>query len=91
MTDGSLRAAASGAPATGARYGRILLKLSGEALLGSRQYGVDPTMCLGIAAQVKPIRERGVASSAQYSSRSNAGRVPPSSGPVTWVSIVRGA
>ena len=60
MTDGSPRAAASGAPATGARYGRILLKLSGEALLGSRQYGVDPSMCLGIAAQVRTIRERGV-------------------------------
>ena len=24
------------------RYRRVLLKLSGEALLGSRQYGVDP-------------------------------------------------
>jgi uridylate kinase len=60
VTDGSPRAAASGAPATGARYGRILLKLSGEALLGSRQYGVDPSMCLDIAAQVRTIRERGV-------------------------------
>jgi len=27
------------------RYRRILLKLSGEALLGSRQYGVDPDFC----------------------------------------------
>ena len=27
------------------RYRRILLKLSGEALLGSRQYGVDPEFC----------------------------------------------
>ncbi len=60
MTDGSPRAAASGSPATGARYGRILLKLSGEALLGSRQYGVDPSMCLDIAAQVRTVRERGV-------------------------------
>jgi uridylate kinase len=60
VTDGSPRAATSGASATGARYGRILLKLSGEALLGSRQYGVDPSMCLDIAAQVQTIRERGV-------------------------------
>ena len=26
------------------RYKRILLKLSGEALLGDRQYGVDPAV-----------------------------------------------
>ena len=26
-------------------YGRILLKLSGEALLGDRQFGVDPAVC----------------------------------------------
>ena len=34
------------------RYGRILLKLSGEALLGNRQYGVDPQVCAFIASQV---------------------------------------
>ena len=32
-----------------ARYRRILLKLSGEALLGERQYGVDPSFCAFIA------------------------------------------
>ena len=31
--------------ATGIRYKRILLKLSGEALLGDRSYGVDPAFC----------------------------------------------
>ena len=41
-------------------YQRVLLKLSGEALLGSRQYGVDPAKCLDIAAQVHTIREHGV-------------------------------
>ena len=30
---------------SGLRYGRILLKLSGEALLGDRTYGVDPAFC----------------------------------------------
>jgi len=60
VTDGSTRAAAMGAPTEGARYGRILLKLSGEALLGSRQYGVDPAKCLDIAAQVRTVREHGV-------------------------------
>ncbi len=44
----------------GPRYKRILLKLSGEALLGSRQYGVDPDFCAFIAAQVAEVHRRGV-------------------------------
>jgi uridylate kinase len=47
-------------PTQGARYGRILLKLSGEALLGQRQYGVDPEKCAFIAGQVRTAREAGV-------------------------------
>jgi uridylate kinase len=46
--------------APGPRYRRILLKLSGEALLGSRQYGVDPEFCNFIAAQVADVRASGV-------------------------------
>ncbi len=42
------------------RYRRVLLKLSGEALLGSRQYGVDPEFCLTIADQVARVKARGV-------------------------------
>ena len=42
------------------RYGRILLKLSGEALLGERQYGVDPSFCGFIARQVAAVHARGV-------------------------------
>jgi uridylate kinase len=42
------------------RYRRILLKLSGEALLGDRPYGVDPAFCAFIAEQVKRVAERGV-------------------------------
>jgi uridylate kinase len=42
------------------RYGRILLKLSGEALLGSKPYGVDPQVCAHIASQVAAVRARGV-------------------------------
>jgi uridylate kinase len=41
-------------------YGRILLKLSGEALLGSKPYGVDPAVCAFIARQVGEVRGRGV-------------------------------
>ncbi len=42
------------------RYRRILLKLSGEALLGSRPYGVDPAFCAFIAHQVAEVHRRGV-------------------------------
>jgi uridylate kinase len=42
------------------RYRRILLKLSGEALLGDRQYGVDPAFCAFIAQQVAVVRAQGV-------------------------------
>lgn len=42
------------------RHRRILLKLSGEALLGDRQYGVDPAVCAFIARQVVEVNRRGV-------------------------------
>ena len=41
-------------------YGRVLLKISGEALLGERQYGVDPAFCAFIAGQVGAARSAGV-------------------------------
>ncbi|HYM83826.1 MAG TPA: UMP kinase [Candidatus Dormibacteraeota bacterium] len=44
----------------GVRYPRILLKLSGEALLGTRQYGVDPEFCAFIAGQVAKVHRLGV-------------------------------
>jgi uridylate kinase len=42
------------------KYKRILLKLSGEALMGSQAGGIDPTVVSMIADQVKEIREQGV-------------------------------
>ncbi|HTC85369.1 MAG TPA: UMP kinase [Candidatus Acidoferrum sp.] len=42
------------------RYRRILLKLSGEALLGDRPYGVDPAFCAFVARQVAEVRSLGV-------------------------------
>jgi len=42
------------------RYRRILLKLSGEALLGDRPYGVDPAFCAFIARQVAEVHRLGV-------------------------------
>ena len=42
------------------RYARILLKLSGEALLGDRSYGVDPAVCAFIARQIATVHATGV-------------------------------
>ena len=42
------------------RYHRVLLKVSGEALLGSRTYGVDPQVCQFIAHQVHQAQDAGV-------------------------------
>ena len=42
------------------RYSRILLKLSGEALLGDQQYGVDPKVLAFVAEQVRGVRALGV-------------------------------
>jgi uridylate kinase len=44
----------------GLRYQRILLKLSGEALLGDRTYGVDPSFVASIARQVAEVHRLGV-------------------------------
>ncbi len=39
---------------------RILLKLSGEALLGDQQFGVDPKVLIYLAKEVKSITDKGV-------------------------------
>ncbi|HEY6779030.1 MAG TPA: UMP kinase [Thermoleophilaceae bacterium] len=41
-------------------FERILLKLSGEALLGDLPYGADPERIAAIAQQVKTVADRGV-------------------------------
>ena len=41
-------------------YKRILLKLSGESLMGSKQYGIDETRLAEYAAQIKESAEMGV-------------------------------
>ncbi len=52
--------AKKGADAPRPVYGRILLKLSGEALKGNRAYGIDPDVCSRIAGEVKQVRDLGV-------------------------------
>ena len=43
-----------------AKYQRVLIKLSGEALLGNTQYGIDPEMLKRIALEIKELSELGV-------------------------------
>ena len=42
------------------KYKRILLKLSGEALMGDRQYGIDPARLADYAEDIKAITNLGV-------------------------------
>lgn len=42
------------------QYKRILLKLSGEALMGNRKYGIDPQRLAEYAAEIKAVVEQGV-------------------------------
>jgi uridylate kinase len=42
------------------RYKRVLLKLSGEALMGAQGYGVDPRMAERIAGEIAEIHSIGV-------------------------------
>jgi uridylate kinase len=41
------------------RYRRVLLKLSGEALMGDQGYGLDPKIIARIAAEVKTVHALG--------------------------------
>jgi len=41
-------------------YRRILLKLSGEALLGEMDYGIDPAMIRRVAREISEVRALGV-------------------------------
>ena len=42
------------------RYNRILLKLSGESLMGSQSYGISPEMLTQYVRDIKAVVDRGV-------------------------------
>jgi uridylate kinase len=48
------------APPVRPAYKRVLLKLSGEALMGSEAYGIDPAVATQIAKDVADIQSMGV-------------------------------
>jgi len=43
----------------GLKYKRVLLKLSGEALMGDREYGIDPHFIDELAEEIKSVYEIG--------------------------------
>jgi uridylate kinase len=42
------------------KYSRVLLKLSGEALMGEAHYGIDPAVAKSLAIQIRRVVEREV-------------------------------
>jgi uridylate kinase len=42
------------------RFKRVLLKLSGEALMGEQAYGIDPLMLQSVAGEICAVRAMGV-------------------------------
>ncbi|MDA7635181.1 UMP kinase [Alphaproteobacteria bacterium] len=42
------------------KYQRVLLKISGESLMGERSYGIDPVMVTRVAEEIKHVIEQGV-------------------------------
>jgi uridylate kinase len=41
------------------RFNRILLKLSGEALMGQGQFGIDPEAAAGLASEIAAAKAKG--------------------------------
>ncbi len=52
-------AQAATAPAGGRRFRRTLLKLSGEALLGEREFGIDPKTVTAISEEIVAVQQAG--------------------------------
>ena len=42
------------------KYDRVLLKISGESLMGKRPYGIDPDVVARVAREVRDVRRLGV-------------------------------
>src|SRR5436309_13922076 len=45
---------------TRAKYGRVVLKLSGEALLGEQKFGISPEYTHYLAEEIRKVRDLGV-------------------------------
>jgi uridylate kinase len=47
-------------PGAAPAFGRVLLKLSGEALMGAHEYGIDPITVAAIAREIVDVQEAGL-------------------------------
>ena len=59
MTTSTDEVAEAAAAEGGIRFGRALLKLSGEALLGGREYGIDPKTVTAISEEIAAVQGAG--------------------------------
>jgi len=59
VTVGAQQVSEGRAHAPGTPFARVLLKLSGEALLGDREYGIDPKTVAVIAREIHAVHEAG--------------------------------
>jgi uridylate kinase len=59
MTTSTDEVAPEAEAATGSPFRRALLKLSGEALLGDREYGIDPKTVVAISEEIVAVHEAG--------------------------------
>jgi len=56
----AVSAGAAGPEAGGTAFRRMLLKLSGEALMGEEEYGLDPERIAALAGEIVEVQEEGL-------------------------------
>jgi uridylate kinase len=56
----AVSAGAAGPEAAGTAFRRMLLKLSGEALMGEEEYGLDPERIAALAGEIVEVQEEGL-------------------------------
>ncbi|MBD0328387.1 MAG: UMP kinase, partial [Pyrinomonadaceae bacterium] len=60
MSTKAEKAVSDNEPTGSPAYRRILLKLSGEALMGSQGYGVDTEVARSVAEEIRAVHDLGV-------------------------------
>ena len=77
------------------KYRRVLLKLSGEALMGEREYGLDPDMVDRICDEVAAVHGMGVqvclviGAGNIFRGMSAAAKGSSAPAPITWACWLR--
>ena len=72
-----------------ARFKRILLKLSGESLMGKQGYGIDPERLSDYARQIKEVSAAATSAGAGRSDASQPMRAATRNMPRNWSRTVR--